>query len=81
MEPGFGEVWGNVVSTTLRTITSACGVGGDAPGPGPGNVLPVEESLKCGSIPRLPSRCRRQVDADAFEVDRDGGQSLCLRPI
>ncbi|WP_455770813.1 hypothetical protein [Streptomyces bobili] len=69
-------LWGKLVATTLRTISSPCGVSGDAPGPRPGDALPVEESLKRGGVPRLPGGCWRQVDADTFEVDCDGGQDV-----
>ncbi|MGN9822073.1 hypothetical protein ACTMUQ_43205 [Streptomyces sp. SD11] len=69
-------LWGKVVATTLRTIISACGVGGDASGPRPGNVLPIKEALECGWVPGLPGGRRRQVDTDAFEIDRDSGQDV-----
>lgn len=64
--------------STFGVINSCCGVGGDTPGPGPGDALPVEEALESGRIAGLSGGCRRRMDVDAFEVDRDGGQGVLV---
>lgn len=73
---GFGRVRGKVVGATLSVIKSACGVDGNAPGPGSRDVLPFEQALESRWVPGLPRWCWRQVGTDAFEVDRDGGQDV-----